>query len=558
MVQNITNYTFNASAKEVTLTGVTANVEKVRLIKNLTTNTYIYKFTDALTISAAGSVLTFTGSNAGMSDTDDLLIQYDLETSLDKQKMFLSDPDGNNIAVLTPAGTTDKMIEVAQSATDFYAGTGNTTTTNLSSGATFTGTIENVYNQQAYSILFKSDQNCTITIYQYTDASGVYLNQSTVFTYVANSNFARSGVMNGNYFKVSVTNNGGSTTTVLNLNTAYGTLPSATALNNAPMSLDEVNGTTFTLGQKSSALSLPIVPASDDFLTGQSAQTATIQNILTATSGTAASDVSAYRSFNCQVVSTGTAGTFIFEGSNDNVNFQAVPVYNQALVVRVPIVTAITASVSQIIYEGSCNFKYLRLRIATTITGGSIQAFTNLIQTPLGTASQIVSNGTAANLLTTAAQSGTWTMQVGNTPNTTAILANHLIPVAANTGDTGAKVASGNGATLTNTAAKGISATINIGTVTGTTPTAVFKIQYSNDAGTTWLDLPNATTATITTTGVFGITVYPAITTAAGTATTGSVALVNSVMPRTFRFVWTIGGTTPSFTITNIQLTYLL
>lgn len=85
MVQNITNYTFNAASKQVTLTGVTASVEKVRLIKNLTTNTYIYKFTDALTISVAGSVITFTGVNTGMSNTDDLLIQYDLDESLDTQ-----------------------------------------------------------------------------------------------------------------------------------------------------------------------------------------------------------------------------------------------------------------------------------------------------------------------------------------------------------------------------------------------------------------------------------------------------------------------------------------
>lgn len=87
MVQNITNYTFNASSKQVTLTGITANVEKLRLIKNLTTNTYIYKFTDALNISVGGSVITFTGSNASMADTDDLLIQYDLDTSLDTQNV---------------------------------------------------------------------------------------------------------------------------------------------------------------------------------------------------------------------------------------------------------------------------------------------------------------------------------------------------------------------------------------------------------------------------------------------------------------------------------------
>jgi hypothetical protein len=148
----------------------------------------------------------------------------------------------------------------------------------------------------------------------------------------------------------------------------------------------------------------------DLYVTGQSAQTATVNNILTAASGATATDVQQYRSFSVQVVSTGTAGTFIFEGSNDNTNFQAVPVFNQALVVTVPIVTAITASASQIIYNGACNFRYLRLRIATTITGGSIQAFSTFTQTPFAATSLPVSQGTAANLNATATiSSGTVT-----------------------------------------------------------------------------------------------------------------------------------------------------
>jgi hypothetical protein len=177
----------------------------------------------------------------------------------------------------------------------------------------------------------------------------------------------------------------------------------------------------------------------------------------------------------------------------------------------------------------------------------------------VGTRQQSLNNSLPVRVLSapSTAVTGTITANQG-TAAATAWLANRLIPVSANTGDTGAKIATGNGATLTNTTAKGISATINLGAVTGTLPTAVFKIQYSNDAGTTWLDLPNATTASLTVTGAYGIIVYPAITTAAGTSSAGSVALVNAVMPRTFRFVWTIGGTTPSFTITNIQLTYLL
>jgi hypothetical protein len=323
-----------------------------------------------------------------------------------------------------------------------------------------------------------------------------------------------------------------------------------------------------SLGQSTMANSRPVTIASDQsdisivekalIITGQAAQTAVVNNIIPATSGAAANDVGNYRSMSIQVVSTGTGGTFIFEQSNDNTNFVAVPIFNAALVTGVPITAAITATSSQIIYTIPLRCRYIRLRIATTITGGSIQAFSKISTEPWTASAQLVASNTAANLLMSATQSGTWTTQIGNTANTTPILANRLIPVGGTTGDTGAKTATGNGATQTNTTAKGALIVVNLGTVTGTTPTGVFKIQGSADAGTTWLDLPLATTASLTATGVYGIQIYPALTPTAGTATSGSVAIVNSVLPRTWRVVWTLGGTTPSYTITNIQVNYLL
>lgn len=158
----------------------------------------------------------------------------------------------------------------------------------------------------------------------------------------------------------------------------------------------------------------------------------------------------------------------------------------------------------------------------------------------------------------TTTQSGTWTVQIGNTPNTTPILANPTTPVASTTGDTGAKIVTGNGATQTNSSAKGVLVVINLGAVTGTTPTAVFKLQGSADGGTTWLDIPGATTASLIATGVYAIEIYPALTTTAGVATSGTIAMSNTILPRTWRVVWTLGGSTPSFTITNIQVNYIL
>lgn len=139
-------------------------------------------------------------------------------------------------------------------------------------------------------------------------------------------------------------------------------------------------------------------PQNDLSVTGQSAQTATVNNILTAASGSAATDLKGYRSFSVQIISTGTGGTFIFEGSNDNTNFQTVPCYSQLIVTGTPIVAAVTATSSNLIYVGPINFRYFRVRIATTITGGSIQAVSRFSQSPFTPAFTQVTQNSSGNL----------------------------------------------------------------------------------------------------------------------------------------------------------------
>lgn len=298
----------------------------------------------------------------------------------------------------TTNGTTNRVNigadgQVALNGVEYFFSTVNTTSAQLASGATFTGTIEDVTTYPSISFQAFADQNLTITINQFIDLAGTKVSEVRTISYVANEKMGVSFTINGNYIQVIVKNEGASTTTTLQVESAYGIIDS-------------------NLEQK------------DDYLIGQSAQTATVNNILTPVSSSSSIDVTTYRSFAVQVVSTGTAGTFIFEGSNDGINFQSVPVYNQALVVRVPIVTAITATVSNIIYEGSCNFKYLRLRIATTITGGSIRAYTTLIHSELSTSVQTISNGTAANLLATVSGSVTATGVAGTATHSSAVSGN--------------------------------------------------------------------------------------------------------------------------------------
>lgn len=99
-----------------------------------------------------------------------------------------------------------------------------------------------------------------------------------------------------------------------------------------------------------------------------------------------------------------------------------------------------------------------------------------------------------------------------------------LVPITAPITSTG------NGASVDNTTSSltGAIATLHVTTITGTTPTATFKVQHSTD-NVTFVDLSPTFTALTTVTGSQRITI-------AGT------------INRYVRGAWTIGGTTPSYT----------
>lgn len=159
-------------------------------------------------------------------------------------------------------------------------------------------------------------------------------------------------------------------------------------------------------GQAAAASSAPVTLSNENVqdlnFTGQAAQTATVNNIIPAAVSANATDCNGYRSGLIQVISTGTGGTFIFEGSNDNTNFQTIPVWSQLVLTGTPVVAAITATSSNLGYTFPVNFRYIRLRIATTITGGSIQAFTRFTQMNWSPGIFQIAQATAANLNVTA------------------------------------------------------------------------------------------------------------------------------------------------------------
>jgi hypothetical protein len=84
--------------------------------------------------------------------------------------------------------------------------------------------------------------------------------------------------------------------------------------------------------------------------------------------------------------------------------------------------------------------------------------------------------------------------------------------------------------------------------VSGTGPTLNCKLQFSPDGGTTWADLDatNAITANLTAAGNQTCWAGP------GLPVTASKS-ANCLVPRILRVAVTIGGTTPSFTITALN-----
>jgi hypothetical protein len=452
-------------------------------------------------------------------------------------------------------------LEVAAAGVDFIPSTGNSTTSQLTAGSTFTGTIETVFNQPDISILLTTDQNGTLTLNQYIDAGGTRRISSWVFTIAASVPFSRCFVANGNYFNLTFQNTGGASTTTLNINTAYGTLDTATNLGNIPVSLNEVNGTAFALGQGTMAASLPVAIASNQSALATSPTQATASALqMTATQA------------------LGTAGTRWFAQLSDGTNSPTIKAASTAAVATDPsmvvsvspnnsvAVTQATPASLQVTATQAVGTAATRwfAQISDGTNSPAVKAastaaaFTDPALTvdprPGGamvTASAAMADAFANPTLGKQAvvnmvyNGTTWDLQRGMSTNNT-------------TGDTGAKTATGNGATITNVGNKGVSVVVNMGAVTGTTPTCVLKMQGSADGGTTWYDIPGATTASLTATGVYAITVYPGAPTVAGTTTsiTGT-ASCGQPLPRTWRMVWTIGGTTPSFTITNIQYNYI-
>jgi hypothetical protein len=97
--------------------------------------------------------------------------------------------------------------------------TNNSTTANLAAGATFTGVTDNLLVFNSINIVFKADQNCTIQVQHSSD--NVNFDVLDTYAVLANLSDVRKFSAEGIYVRVSVTNNGSSTTTYLRLQTRF-------------------------------------------------------------------------------------------------------------------------------------------------------------------------------------------------------------------------------------------------------------------------------------------------------------------------------------------------
>ena len=104
--------------------------------------------------------------------------------------------------------------------------------------------------------------------------------------------------------------------------------------------------------------------------------------------------------------------------------------------------------------------------------------------------------------------------------------------------------ANGNSADLTNISSRGLSFFVNISAISGASTTLTVKIQAKDPASGNYVDIPGAATVALSAVGIVMVQVGMGLAPVANQA-------VAAFVPRTYRFVYTVGGGAPlvSFTV---------
>jgi hypothetical protein len=276
-------------------------------------------------------------------------------------------------------------------------------------------------------------------------------------------------------------------------------------------------------------------------------------------------DCANYKSLSIQCTSMGTTGVVTPQWSNDGATWITATLLSESGASSTTFNAAVLRATNVIA-------RYFRLQLTTATTAGTTTIVVQASQAalpPIVTTQPV--NGTVGVTGYPAAAASADALA---NPTITQIGADSMIYNGATWdrarnnanitgGDTGAKIVTFNGATQTNFNAAGAYITAAIGAVSGTTPTMTMQLQWSYDGGTNWINLGAASTAVTTGTQNVTFIVYPNNTSTAGATpanlTTGAAQTIaiNAPLPRTWRIVYTIGGTTPSFTLTNMYVNYI-
>lgn len=368
----------------------------------------------------------------------------------------------------------------------FTSSTVNSSTTQLAASATFTGTVETIYNQPAISILLTSDQPGTLTLNQYIDAAGLYLAQSNVFTNTAGVPISRALIANGNYFRASYQNTGASTTTTFNLNTAYGDLEPQTALGNLPVSLQEYGGAAISTGNPIPVAAALSASTNNIGTVGNTQGSTTSGQYGPLTQGAVTTAAPSYTTAQTNPLSLTTGGGL----RGDMASYAG---------------TALTGTVTAYGTAPTGNVfgvnAYITNTPAVTISSGAVTTVSTVTTvTTVSTVTSLSQIATKAPLIGTVAN-GSTNFPLGVSMATAVSQTDQSATAFAGSGSvTGTVVASAQGGGGT------ISAEINVSALTLGTATAVFLILQESRGGTNYTDIWTSDPFTAT-----GIQSMPAI-----------------------------------------------
>jgi len=174
-----------------------------------------------------------------------------------------------------------------------FTSTNNSSTANVASAGSFTGTSDAVVGRDAIQVNFFADQQCTIQVQQAQENPGTNWNIVDSYVVAASTGDSRIFKATAGSVRVIVTNNGGSTTTAFRLQTTLTPIASAlprslSTLGNLKVALAEVAPSRSTYTASAANITPPATPTDMVTLTGSATRTIRVLSVELSTTQTTA------------------------------------------------------------------------------------------------------------------------------------------------------------------------------------------------------------------------------------------------------------------------------